>query len=66
MEKTGKVTADLTEIDYSRFAKKVINGVVQYQVMITLEVVLGHKHGTVGFQLLVDDQLVGQTSLVLE
>lgn len=66
VEQTAKITADLRGVDYSKFDKKLIDGVVQYQVFITLEVVLGHKHGTVGFQLKVDDQLVGQISLDLE
>jgi hypothetical protein len=62
----GKIVADFSGVDFSQFSTKIIDGIAKYKVEYALEVVLGHRQGTVGFRVRIGNEVVGQTSVVFE
>lgn len=59
------IVTSLGDLDMSRFEKMTVGGKTQYKFDFALEVILGHKQGTIAFRIRADNKVVGQTSLDL-
>ena len=59
----GEIVTDLTDVDMSKFDSKYDNGEKIYKFDFKLEVVLGHKQGTLSFRIRAGGEVVGQTSV---
>jgi len=65
VEDMKNIVTSLGDLDMSRFEKMTVGGKTQYKFDFALEVILGHKQGTIAFRIRADNKIVGQTSLDL-
>ncbi|KAI9777867.1 MAG: hypothetical protein M1839_008544 [Geoglossum umbratile] len=63
VEDMGEIVTNLTGVDFSRFECKTEDGKKIYKFDYQLEVVLGHKQGTIYFRVRALDEIIGQTSV---
>ncbi|KAL3475680.1 hypothetical protein BJX99DRAFT_229106 [Aspergillus californicus] len=66
IEEIGTIVADLQGVDYTRFPKKLSDKVMCYYVTYTLEVVLGHEQGTVGFRVRISGKVISHTAVRID
>lgn len=59
----GEIVTDLTGVDMTRFNSKYVDGRKIYKFDFKLEVVLGHKQGTISFRVKALNEIMGQTSV---
>jgi hypothetical protein len=68
VETSKKIVTKLAELDMSQLdSKRTTDGKCMYKFDFSLDVILGHKQGTIAFRVrnMADNMVVGQTSVDL-
>ncbi|DAA75364.1 TPA_exp: HSP70 family protein [Trichophyton benhamiae CBS 112371] len=63
IKKVGTICVDITDIDFSLFKKKVIDGVLSYQVEFSVKVIFGAQDGVLKFETTSQGKVVGKTTI---
>jgi hypothetical protein len=63
VEFLGIVPINLSDVNISRFKQKVVDGRTLYELLYTLEVLMGAKEGVLCFRVLCDGEKVGETQM---
>ena len=63
MEGIGSIITDLSDFDLSQLESLRDGAQLLYKLVFDLKVALGHKYGTIDFEMVVNNKAVGQTSV---
>ncbi|KAL2815193.1 actin-like ATPase domain-containing protein [Aspergillus granulosus] len=66
VEEVGTIVADISGVDFDRFQSKMTRSGRYYEVIYELRVILGHKQGTVSFEVVINGKIMAQTNVVFD